>query len=78
MMHISLYERARIWLLAGWRNRAVSFKAVVYALVGRVGRDQGQSQHGMGSQKHAIINGGMNAPRWHRPGLQPRPCSRRE
>ena len=34
MMHISLYERARIWVLAGWRNRAVSFKAVVYALVG--------------------------------------------
>src|SRR6516165_1772676 len=36
MMHISLYERARIWVLAGWRNRAVSFKAVVYALVGVV------------------------------------------
>jgi hypothetical protein len=35
-MHISLYERARIWVLAGWRNRAVSFKAVVYALVGVV------------------------------------------
>jgi putative flippase GtrA len=36
MMHISLFERARIWALAGWRNRAVSFKAVVYALVGVV------------------------------------------
>jgi putative flippase GtrA len=36
MMHISLYERARIWVLAGWRNRAVTFKAVVYALVGVV------------------------------------------
>jgi putative flippase GtrA len=36
MMHISLYERARMWVLAGWRNRAVSFKAVVYALVGVV------------------------------------------
>ena len=36
MMPISLYQRARIWVLAGWRNRAVSFKAVVYALVGVV------------------------------------------
>jgi len=36
MMHVSLYERARIWVLAGWRNRAVSFKVVVYALVGIV------------------------------------------
>jgi putative flippase GtrA len=35
-MHVSLYERTRIWVLAGWRNRAVSFKAVVYALVGVV------------------------------------------
>ena len=34
MMYVSLYERARIWVLAGWRNRAVSFKAAVYALVG--------------------------------------------
>jgi len=25
-----------MWVLAGWRNRAVSFKAVVYALVGVV------------------------------------------
>ena len=33
-MHVSLYERARIWVLAGWRSRAVSFKAAVYALVG--------------------------------------------
>ena len=36
MMHVSLYERTRIWVLAGWRNRAVSFKVVVYALVGVV------------------------------------------
>jgi putative flippase GtrA len=36
MMHVSLLERSRIWILAGWRNRAVSFKAVVYALVGVV------------------------------------------
>jgi putative flippase GtrA len=35
-MHVSFYERARIWVLAGWRNRALSFKAVVYALVGVV------------------------------------------
>jgi putative flippase GtrA len=34
MMHVSFNERVRIWLLAGWRNRAVSFKAVIYALVG--------------------------------------------
>ena len=34
MVHVSLYERARIWVLAGWCNRAVSFKAAVYALVG--------------------------------------------
>jgi len=36
MMHLSRYERARTWVLAGWRNRAVSFKAGVYALVGVV------------------------------------------
>jgi putative flippase GtrA len=35
-MHVSFYGRARLWLVAGWRNRAVSFKAVVYALVGVV------------------------------------------
>jgi putative flippase GtrA len=34
MMHVSFYERARIWVVAGWRKRAVTFKAVVYALVG--------------------------------------------
>jgi putative flippase GtrA len=36
MMHISFFERTRLWALAGWHNRAVSFKAVVYALVGVV------------------------------------------
>ena len=36
MMQVSFYERARIWVLAGWRNRAVSFKAAVYALIGVV------------------------------------------
>jgi putative flippase GtrA len=33
-MRISTYERARIRVLAGWRNRAVGFKALIYALVG--------------------------------------------
>lgn len=33
MMHVSFYQRARMWVLAGWRNRAV-IKVVVYALVG--------------------------------------------
>jgi putative flippase GtrA len=36
LMRIFPYERARIRVLAGWRNRAVGFKAVVYALVGVV------------------------------------------
>ena len=36
MIHVSFYERARIRVLAGWRNRAVRFKAAVYALVGVV------------------------------------------
>jgi putative flippase GtrA len=36
MTHVSLYGRGRLWVLAGWRNRAVSFKAAVYALVGVV------------------------------------------
>ena len=34
MTHVSFYERVRLWIVAGWRNRALSFKAVVYALVG--------------------------------------------
>jgi putative flippase GtrA len=36
MMHLSFYERARTWVHAGWRKRAVSFKAAVYALIGIV------------------------------------------
>ncbi len=36
MTHVSLYERARVRLLAGWRARAVSFKAIAFALVGVV------------------------------------------
>ena len=36
MTQISPHERVRIQVLTGWRNRAVSFKAVVYALVGVV------------------------------------------
>ena len=35
-MHVPISERARIWVVAGWRNRAVSFKAAVYAVVGVV------------------------------------------
>src|SRR5262249_30591913 len=36
MMHVSRYERARVWVLVGGRNRAVSFKAVVSGFVGAV------------------------------------------
>jgi putative flippase GtrA len=36
MTHVSLYERARARLLAGWRIRAVSFKAIAFAFVGVV------------------------------------------
>jgi putative flippase GtrA len=36
VMHVPISERARIWVVAGWRNRAVSFKAAVYAVVGVV------------------------------------------
>jgi putative flippase GtrA len=36
MTHLSLYERARARLLASWRARAVSFKAIAFALVGVV------------------------------------------
>jgi putative flippase GtrA len=36
MTHVSLYQRARARLLAGWRNRAVSFKVIAYAMVGVV------------------------------------------
>jgi putative flippase GtrA len=35
-MRLSPYEHAHIRVLAGWGNRAVSLKAVVYALVGGV------------------------------------------
>ena len=36
VMHVPISERARIWVVAGWRNRAVSFKAAVYGVVGVV------------------------------------------
>jgi putative flippase GtrA len=36
MTQVSLYERARARLLAGWRDRAVSFKAIAFAMVGVV------------------------------------------
>jgi putative flippase GtrA len=36
MTHVSLYARTRARLIAGWRNRAVSFKALAFAFVGIV------------------------------------------
>lgn len=36
MTHVSFYERTRARLIAGWRNRAVSFKAIAFAFVGVV------------------------------------------
>jgi putative flippase GtrA len=36
MANISFYERARVRLVAGWRNRAISFKAIAFAFVGVV------------------------------------------
>ncbi len=36
MTQLSSYERARARLLAGWRNRALSLKAVAFGLVGVV------------------------------------------
>ena len=53
MMHASFYGRARIWVRAGWRNRAVSFKAVGYALVGVV--NTAWSVPGRG--QHVVLDG---------------------
>ena len=36
MTHVSLYDRARARLIAGWRNRAVIFKAISFAMIGVV------------------------------------------
>ena len=36
MTHVSLYHGARDRLLAGWRNRAVTFKAISFAMIGVV------------------------------------------
>jgi putative flippase GtrA len=36
MAHISRYDWARAKLLAGWRNRALAFKAIAFGLVGVV------------------------------------------
>jgi putative flippase GtrA len=36
MTHVSLYDRARTRLIAGWRDRAVTFKAVSFAIIGVV------------------------------------------
>ena len=52
MVHVSFYERARLWLVAGWRNRAVSFKAVVYALVGVI---NASIDYGVFLTAHAVL-----------------------
>ncbi len=36
MTHVSLYGRVRARLIAGWRNRAVTFKAISFAMIGVV------------------------------------------
>jgi putative flippase GtrA len=36
MTHVSPYDRARTRLIAGWRNRAVTFKAISFAMIGVV------------------------------------------
>ena len=36
MTYVCFYERARMRMFAGWLNRAVSLKAVVFALIGVV------------------------------------------
>src|SRR5207248_2649456 len=36
MTHVSPYGRARARLIAGWRNRAVTFKAISFAMIGVV------------------------------------------
>ena len=36
MTHVSLYDRTRARLIAGWRNRAVTFKAISFAMIGVV------------------------------------------
>jgi len=36
MTHVSLYDRARARLVGGWSNRAVTFKATAFAMVGVV------------------------------------------
>ena len=36
MTHVSLYGRARTRLIAGWRDRAVTFKAISFAIIGVV------------------------------------------
>ena len=51
-MHASFYGRARKWVLAGWRNRAVTFKAVVYALVGVV---NAAVDYGVFLTAHAVL-----------------------
>jgi putative flippase GtrA len=36
MTHVSLYDRARARLVAGWRDRAMTFKAITFAMIGVV------------------------------------------
>jgi putative flippase GtrA len=36
MTHVSLYDRARARLVGGWRDRAVIFKAISFAMIGVV------------------------------------------
>lgn len=36
MTQVPLYDRARARLIAGWRNRAVTFKAISFAIIGVV------------------------------------------
>jgi len=52
MTHVSFYERVRLWIVAGWRNRALSFKAVVYALVGVINT---AIDYGLFLAAHAVL-----------------------
>ena len=36
MTHVSLYDQVRARLVVGWRNRAVTFKAISFAMIGVV------------------------------------------
>jgi putative flippase GtrA len=53
MTHVSFDERARMRVLAGWRNRAVSLKAVVFALIGVVNT---AVDYGVFLAAHAVLD----------------------